>query len=286
MLLIADSGSTKCDWILVESKVKEPVIIRTKGLNPSILKRESLQQIISENETLLSFSSKISSIYFFGAGCNTLDSIQLIEVVLNAFFKNANIIVKEDTMAAIWATTTNKPALLCILGTGSNCCFYDGKNIQSKTPSMGYLLMDEASGNYYGKELLKIYYYNQMPKELKVAFESDFNLNINDVINNLYQSEAPNKYLAEFAVFLFKHKEHDLMDKIIREGIAKFIDNQLLQFSEELKTVPLYFVGSIAFYAQDYIISALKEKGINVSGFVKRPIENVILKIKAENILE
>jgi len=286
MLLIADSGSTKCDWILFESKVKDPVIIRTKGLNPSILKREALQQIISENETLLSFSNKISSIYFFGAGCNTINSIQLIEVVLNAFFKNANIIVKEDTMAAIWATTSNKPAMLCILGTGSNCCFYDGEIIQSKTPSMGYMLMDEASGNYYGKELLKSYYYNQMPKELKAAFESDFVLNINDVINNLYQSEAPNKYLAEFAVFLFKHKEHDLMDKILREGIAKFIDNQLLQFSEELKTVPLYFVGSIAFYAQDYIISALKEKGIKVSGFVKRPIENVILKIKSENILE
>lgn len=284
MLLIADSGSTKCDWILFESKSKEPLSIRTKGLNPSILKREALQQIISENETLLSFCNEISSIYFFGAGCNTPNSIQLIEDILSSSFKNARLIVKEDTMAAIWATT-NKPAVLCILGTGSNCCFYDGENIQTKTPSMGYLLMDEASGNYYGKELLKSYYYNQMPNELKIAFENDFLLDVNDVINNLYQSETPNKYLAEFAVFLFKYKEHDLMDRIIREGIAKFIDNQLLQFREELKTVPLYFVGSIAYYAQDYINSALKEKGITVSGFVKRPIDNVILKIKAENIL-
>lgn len=284
MLLIADSGSTKCDWILFESKSKEPLSIRTKGLNPSILKREALQQIISENETLLSFCNEISSIYFFGAGCNTPNSIQLIEDILSSSFKNARLIVKEDTMAAIWATT-NKPAVLCILGTGSNCCFYDGENIQTKTPSMGYLLMDEASGNYYGKELLKSYYYNQMPNELKIAFENDFLLDVNDVINNLYQSETPNKYLAEFAVFLFKYKEHDLMDRIIREGIAKFIDNQLLQFREELKTVPLYFVGSIAYYAQDYINSALKEKGIKVSGFVKRPIDNVILKIKAENIL-
>ncbi|SNR74665.1 N-acetylglucosamine kinase [Lutibacter flavus] len=284
MFLIADSGSTKCDWVLFKSNEKEPIRFRTKGLNPSILKREALQQIISENETLLSFSNEITSIYFFGAGCNTQNSIQLIEDILSTFFTNATFIVKEDTMAAIWATT-NKPAVLCILGTGSNCCFYDGKNIQSKTPSMGYLLMDEASGNYYGKELLKSYYYNQMPNELKVAFENDFLLNVNDVINNLYQSETPNKYLAEFAVFLFKYKEHDLMDRIIREGIAKFIDNQLLQFREELKTLPLYFVGSIAYYAQDYINSALKEKGIKVSGFIKRPIENVILKIKAENIL-
>lgn len=154
MFLFADSGSTKCDWILFESNAKEPVSIRTRGLNPSVLKREAIQQIISENETLIRLANEITSIYFFGAGCNTPDSIQLIEDVLSSFFKKAILTVKEDTMADVWATT-NKPAVLCILGTGSNCCFYDGENIQSKTPSRGYLLMDEASGNYYGKELLK-----------------------------------------------------------------------------------------------------------------------------------
>jgi len=146
--------------------------------------------------------------------------------------------------------------------------------------------MDEASGNYFGKELLKSYYYNQMSAELKAAFENDFDLDENVVIQNLYQSNTPNQYLAEFAQFLFQHKNDALIDKIIREGIAKFIDNNILQFKEELKTVPLFFVGSIAFYAQDYIMKALKERGLRASRFVKRPIDNVIHKIKEANFLE
>lgn len=284
MLLIADSGSTKCDWVLFENQEKQPIRFTTKGLNPSILKRDALQNIISKNQVLYSYKNKITSIYFFGAGCNTLNSIQLIEDIFSSIFKNATTIVKEDTMAAVWATT-NKPAVVCILGTSSNCCFYDGENIQLKVPAMGYLLMDEASGNYFGKELLKSYYYNQMPLELRVSFESEFSLNVNEVIKNLYQSETPNKYLAGFAVFLFQNKEHYLMDKIIREGIAKFVDNNILQFSEELKTMPLHFVGSIAYHSQDYLISALKERGIIASSFVKRPIENVIKKIKEEKMI-
>ncbi|MBG7631377.1 MAG: N-acetylglucosamine kinase [Bacteroidetes bacterium] len=285
MLLIADSGSTKCDWVLFKDKVQEPIKIRTKGLNPSILKKEVLLEVISNSKELIKYKSEIKTVYFFGAGCNTKNSIHVIENLFSSIFINAIAIVKEDTMAAVWATT-NKPAVVCILGTGSNCCYYDGENIQLKVPAMGYLLMDEASGNYFGKELLKSYYYNQMPMELKKSFESEFSLGENEVIENLYHSKTPNQYLAEFAKFLFQHKEEALIDKIIREGISKFIDNNILQFKEELKTVPLNFVGSIAFYAQDYIMEALKERGLRASRFVKRPIENVIHKIKNENFLE
>lgn len=277
MLLIADSGSTKCDWVLFKDK-KTPIKIRTKGLNPSILKKDELTKVLVDCEELQRFKAEITAIYFFGAGCNTPKSIQLIEEVLSSYFKNSTPIVKEDTMAAVWATT-DKPAVVCILGTGSNCCFYDGKIIHLKVPAMGYMLMDEASGNYFGKELLKSYYYNQMSTILKASFENEFTTDENKVIHNLYQSETPNKYLAEFAVFLFKNREDELMETIIKKGVNKFINNHILQYREELKTVPLYFVGSIAFYFQDYIISALKEKGLKASRFVKRPIENVIRKI-------
>jgi len=284
MLLIADSGSTKCDWVLFKNKEQEPIKIRTKGLNPSILKEEDLFDVISNSPLLSQYKNDIKAVYFFGAGCNTKKSIQIIEGLFSVIFKNAISIVKEDTMAAVWATT-KKPAVVCIIGTGSNCCYYDGENIQLKVPAMGYLLMDEASGNYFGKELLKSYYYNQMPPELKKYFEAEFSLNENEVIENLYQSNTPNQYLAQFAKFLFQHKEDALINKIINEGISKFIDNNILQFKEELKNVPLYFVGSIAFYAQDYIMQALKERGLKASRFVKRPIDNLIHKIKEENFM-
>lgn len=188
-------------------------------------------------------------------------------------------------MAAVWATTID-PAVVCILGTGSNCCFYNGENIQLKVPAMGYMLMDEGSGNYFGKELLKCYYYNQMPKDLRTLFELEFSLSENEVIERLYQNNTPNKYLAEFAIFLFKHKENSVMAKIIKEGFGKFIDNHILQFKEELKTVPLYFVGSVAFYGQDFLMDALRERGLRASRFVKRPIENVIHKIKETNFVD
>jgi len=285
MLLIADSGSTKCDWVLFEDKKQAPIKFRTKGLNPSILKKEHLEEILANSKELLQYKNEIKCIYFFGAGCNTPNTIEVITSLFSKLFPNSRAIVKEDTMAAVWATTFD-PAVVCILGTGSNCCYYDGANIQLKVPAMGYLLMDEASGNYFGKELLKSYYYNQMSPDLKAAFEKEYTLDENIVIQNLYQSNTPNQYLAEFAKFLFQHKNNALIDKIIREGIAKFIDNNILQFKEELKTVPLYFVGSIAFYAQDYIMDALKERGLKTSRFVKRPIESVILKIKETNFLD
>lgn len=286
MLLIADSGSTKCDWVLIENKEKKPIKIKTKGLNPAILNKEKITQTLEANKVLSLYKDRVTTVYFFGAGCNTLEAVKLVEEVLSAFFKKADVpIVKEDTMAAVWATT-NKPAVVCILGTGSNCCYYDGENIHLKVPAMGYLLMDEASGNYFGKEVLKSYYYNQMPTELRNSFEKEYSLNENEVINNLYQSEAPNKYLAEFTMFLFENKEHSLMDLIIREGISKFIDNNVLQFKNELKTVPLCFVGSVAFYAQDYIMSALKERGLKASRFVKCPIDNVIHNIVNKEFLK
>ncbi|MBI9040766.1 N-acetylglucosamine kinase [Lutibacter sp.] len=281
MLLIADSGSTKCDWVLFENKDAAPIKIRTEGLNPSILKKEAIEKIILENSELLKYRESINFIYFYGAGCNSVDTIQVMESIFHSYFKNAKVVLKEDTMAAVKAST-NTAAVVCILGTGSNCCFFDGNQIYQKVPAMGYMLMDEASGNYFGKELLKCYYYNEMPQELKVSFENRYDLNENTVIKQLYQSETPNKYLAEFAIFLFKNKENEVMQKIIKDGISKFIDHQILQYKAELKSVPLYFVGSIAFYAQDFMNEALKKRGLRASRYIKRPIENLISKIKEE----
>ncbi|MBG7631398.1 MAG: N-acetylglucosamine kinase [Bacteroidetes bacterium] len=284
MLVIADSGSTKCDWVLFKNKEATPIKIRTKGLNPSILNGDSIVEIISTNKELQQFKDDIKTIYFFGAGCNSKKAIFLVENTLNSIFKNATAVVKEDTMAAVWATT-NEPGVVCILGTGSNCCFYDGENVHLKVPALGYLFMDEGSGNYFGKELLKNYFYNKMPEDIRGAFENEFSLDEEKVIEKLYRSETPNEYLAEFAIFLFQNKKHPFIESIIKKGITKFVDNSILQFKEELKTVKLYFVGSIAFYAQDYIKEILEERGVKASKFVKRPIESVIQKIKSGNFL-
>ncbi len=284
MILIAESGSTKCDWVLLESASKEPKRIRTKGLNPAILKKKELKKIITDQKELTDFRDQITSIYFFGAGCNTPKSKNNVQLVLSSCFKNATSIVEEDTMAAVYATT-KVPAVVCILGTGSNCCYFNGTSIHSKAPSLGFLVMDEGSGNYFGKELLKAYYYRQMPEKLRISFENQFDLKEKKVIKKLYQSKTPNKYLADFAIFLFENIEHSFMKKIVNEGMDRFIENHILQYSKELETVPLHFVGSIAFYAKEYISNQLHTRGLKGASFVQRPIDNLIESIKKEHLI-
>lgn len=284
MILIADSGSTKCDWLLIQNKDSEPIKIRTSGINPSILSSAAIEEVLTDLLVGISEPENIQKIYFFGAGCNNEISNAKLQKELEEMFPQANVVVKEDTMAAVWATTS-EPAVVSIIGTGSNCCYFNGKEIEQKVPAMGYMLMDEASGNYFGKELLKAYYFNEMPTHLRVLFEVTYELGQTTVIQNLYQSNTPNKYLAEFARFLFRHKDEVFCENIIKEGVEKFVKHHILAHKSELGSVPLYFVGSIAFYAQDYIRACLHVHGIKASRFVKRPMDNLIQRIKKENIL-
>ncbi len=275
MILIADSGSTKCDWILCESKGKEPIRIKTKGLNPAILTKKGFSKIIDSSVELNIYKDKVTNIHFFGAGCGTKKNQNKVNKILESFFEHAKSETSEDTMAAVMATT-KEPAVVCILGTGSNCCYYDGKTAHLKSPALGYILMDEGSGNYFGKELLKAHYYKQMPKDLRILFKQDYNLKEKEVVKKLYKSSTPNKYLAEFARFLFKNENHPFIKQLIMSGMNTFVKNHIQLYRQELKTVPLHFVGSIAYYAQDYIQQALSKKGLKASSFIKSPIENII----------
>jgi len=281
MILIAESGSTKCDWILLDSSKKDPIRIRTKGLNPAILKKKELKKIVSDTFELTKYKDEITSIHFFGAGCNTPKNKNNVHLVLNSFFNKATSIVEEDTMAAVYATTVT-PAVVCILGTGSNCCYFNGTSIVNKSPSLGFIVMDEGSGNYFGKELLKAYYYRQMPEELLLTFEKKYDLKEKKVIKKLYQSKTPNKYLADFALFLFENEAHPFIKELINEGIDLFIKNHILQYAKELVTVPLHFVGSIAFHAKEYISNQLNKNGLNAASYTQRPIDNLIAHIKRE----
>ncbi|KAB1067573.1 N-acetylglucosamine kinase [Tamlana haliotis] len=275
MVLIADSGSTKCDWILCSPENKAPIRLKTKGLNPAILSKKQFEKIIFESESLAKIKEEVTDIKFFGAGCGTKRNQKKVNAILGAYFPNAIVYSSEDTMAAVMATTKT-PAVVCILGTGSNCCYFDGRNIHLKAPSMGYLLMDEGSGNYFGKELLKAYYYDTMPADLKAVFSETFNLKEKSVIKGLYKSARPNKYLASFAPFLFQNEAHPFMKNMLERGMEVFIDNHVLRYRETLKNVPIHFVGSVAFYGQDYIKKALKARGVEAGVFVKSPIENII----------
>lgn len=275
MLLIAEGGSTKCDWILIEKSNNTVTRFRTKGLNPAILNEKALHKIISKEVNLTNNKEKIKEIYFFGAGCNTKNNNLILKKVLLSFFKVRKLYVAEDTMAAVHATTT-EPAVVCILGTGSNCCFFDGNKIIQKVPSLGYSLMDEGSGNYFGKELLKAYFYKKIPEKLSLSFKNKFNLSEEKIIKKLYKSKSPNKYLADFAPFLFENQEDIFMQGILQKGIQKFVENHILQYKDELKENPIHFAGSIASHSERQIRNELAKHNIRASSFVQRPMDNLI----------
>lgn len=275
MILIADSGSTKCDWILCNGKDSDPIRIKTKGLNPAIITKKHFEKVIAQSELLNVHRNKITNIKFFGAGCGTKKNQKKVNTILESYFENATAETGEDTMAAVMATTS-EPAVVCILGTGSNCCYFDGIDIHLKTPSMGYLLMDEGSGNYFGKTLLRAYYYNKIPNDLKAVFEQEFDLKEKEIIKGLYKSNTPNKYLASFAPFLFRNETHPFCKKMLYDGFSLFIENHVLKYRDTLKHVPIHFVGSIAYFGQKYVKQALKDRGITSAKFIKSPIDNII----------
>ncbi len=161
------------------------------------------------------------------------------------------------------------------MGTGSNCTYFDGSDIFQNVVSLGYILMDEASGNFYGKQLIRGYYFNEMPENLKKDFESKFDLSPDTVKENVYRKENPNTYLAKFAEFLILHKEDPYMNKIIVNGMRRFIVHQIMQF-ENAKSIPIHFVGSISFLLKKELNNVLKEYGLKMGNVIQRPIDGLV----------
>ena len=276
MILVVDSGSTKTDWIAVDISGDTLFATQTLGLNPQVLSSAILKERIINNFDLYQNREQVTHLYFYGAGCGVDSPQQRIKKVFDEIFVHAEIIIKEDTHAAVYATVQpDEEAIVCILGTGSNCTYYDGSNIEQRVTSLGYILMDEASGNFFGKQLIRSYYFNTMPKQLALEFEKEYDLSPDAVKENIYRRENPNTYLATFSRFLIKHKDIPLFQDIIAKGLKRFINHQILQFNNA-KEVPIHFIGSISHFLKDEIETALKRKGLTMGRIVQRPIDELV----------
>lgn len=279
MILIVDSGSTKADWISVDTsgeRLQEK--IRTGGLNPEILKEKKLYKIIRKSEPLMALKDDVKHIFFYGAGCGTENPRILLKNVLMDIFPNAEVEVSEDTMAAVRATLNhdNEAAVVCILGTGSNCSYYDGEKLKQRITSLGYIIMDDASGNYFGKQLIRDYYFNRMPEAIKVSFGDKYNMDADYIKYNIYKQPSPNAYLANFAEFMFLNIDSKYIQEMIKEGIRLFTKTMIFQYKKEIETAPVHFAGSIAFFAKRQIKEVAEEMGFKTGNFVRRPIEGLV----------
>lgn len=276
MYLIVDSGSTKTDWFAVDPQGKVLFSTQTLGLNPQVLSSAILTERIINNYEIYSNRDVVTHLYFYGAGCGIASTVGRIRKVFDEIFPNCEFIIKEDTYAAVYSTAEmGVPSIVCILGTGSNCSYFDGENVEQYITSLGYILMDEASGNFFGKQLVRGFYFNEMPQHLATQFEKEFVLDADTVKENLYRKENPNTYLAKFARFLITHREDPYMQKIIENGLDRFIRHQILQF-DNAKQIPIHFVGSIAHFLEKEIEQSLAKYDLTMGRVVKRPIDGLV----------
>lgn len=276
MRLLVDSGSTKADWIALDEDGKVFFTTQSLGLNPEVLSKEEIIKRLNDKFDISHNKTKATHLYFYGAGCGTERMKDFLTKVFQEYFNNAIISVHEDTYAAVYATTPkNEKAIVSILGTGSNCSYFDGKILHQKVQSLGYIAMDDCSGNRFGRHLLRGYFFNKMPIELAKEFETEFNLDADFVKNKLYKEPNPNAYLATFAKFLIKHKDTDFCKAYINFEMEAFVENYIKQF-ENCYEIPVHFVGSIAFYLKDELKEILDKHNIKLGRVLRRPIDGLI----------
>lgn len=272
MILVADSGSSKTDWMGYFNG--ETIKFNTPGINPYFLSEQDISKLISKDETIMQYANEVKEIYFFGAGCSSPDKHEVVSNGLSEVFKNAFISVDHDLLGSVYATCGNKEGLNCILGTGSNICYFDGKKIQEGYHGLGYVLGDEGSGTFFGKKVLLAYLYNKMPAALAADFKKTFPSEKEQIITHVYQKPFPNIYLAGFSRFMANHRDHPFIQNILKTGFQEFVDTNIKDYPK-YKSIPCHFVGSIAYYYKEALIDVLEANGIEPGKILQKPIDEL-----------
>lgn len=273
MILIADSGSSKTAWRFIAG---DGVVtkIQTNGINPFHQSSEEIDAIVKD-PNLVTIAAKTYDVFFYGAGCNYDDKKKIVSDCLKKIFPFADITIEHDLLAAARAVCGHQEGVACILGTGSNSCFYDGENIAQNSPSLGYILGDEGSGTYMGKKLLRDYLYSSLPQSLHEKFVEKYGLTIDIILDNVYRNYLPNKFLASFSEFIYENIRHPYMYGLVYESFYDFLDRHVCQY-DRYKEVPTHFVGSIAFYYKDILQKVADDLELTLGNIIETPAEGLI----------
>jgi N-acetylglucosamine kinase-like BadF-type ATPase len=273
MILVADSGSTKCDWMF-KGITPVPRHFESVGLNPFFMKKEQIVKEVKKTFKDITVE-KFTKLYFYGSGCSTDANKEHIKSALSQVFVNAEIYVSHDMDGSALATCGNKEGIACILGTGSNACYWGGKSILQQIPKfgLGFILGDEGSGMHMGKLLLKAYFYNEMPINIRLYFDNTFP-DKEDIINSIYNKPNPNAYLASYAKFLAENVNFKYIESIVLTAFREFFTTHIVKYGKH-KSVPVHFVGSIASVFQPQLQQVAKEFKVNIGNIIKQPINNL-----------
>ena len=272
-ILIADSGSTKCEWCFLNNGKKKKIF--TTGISPYFLSAEQINALLQKELLPKIKQTAPDKIYFYGTGLKDNANKKLLHAVLKKDFPNASIEVQTDIFGAARALSQKKKGVCCILGTGSNSCYYNGKKVIENRPGLGYVLGDEGSGAYLGKKVIQHFLYNTFDEELMLCFNKKYNTTADEILMYVYRKPQPNRYLASYVIFLAENRGHYMIENIIEDGLNDFFFTHLRKYRESW-TYPIHFTGSIAYGFRDVLKSLCKSYQMEVGTILKQPIDGLV----------
>jgi glucosamine kinase len=271
--LIADSGATKAEWCLIrDGKVKT---VFTQGISPYFLNTEQIRDLLLTELKPNLKRVEPDEIFYYGTGCANPQNAKSVKKAIRQVFATADIEVNHDLMAAARALCGRKRGVACILGTGSNSCYFDGKKIVKNSPGLGYVLGDEGSGAYLGKKVVQYYLYKTFDEEMMGRFDVTYTTNAAEILENVYKKPLPNRYLAGFTRFLADNRGHYMIENIIEDGLNDFFFNHLCKYRETW-TLPISFAGSVAFGFKDVLQHLCSSYEFELGLVMKNPMAGLV----------
>jgi glucosamine kinase len=271
--LIADSGATKAEWCLISNGRKKTFF--TQGISPYFLNTQQIRDLIQDELGKKLKNVEVARIFYYGTGCANPQNAKNIKTALKQVFTAADVTVTHDLMAAARALCGHNKGVACILGTGSNSCYYNGKKIVKNSPGLGYVLGDEGSGAYLGKKVLQYYLYDTFDDDLRSLFDAKYATTSVEILENVYKKPMPNRYLATFALFLAENRGHYMVENILEDGLNDFFFQHLNKY-KEVWTMPVNFVGSVAYGFKDVILQLCQSYEFELGKILKNPMEGLI----------
>lgn len=272
-ILIADSGATKCEWCLLHSGRKKTVF--TQGMSPYFLSSEQVQDIIRKELLPKIKNQPVTDIYFYGTGCLNPRNTKMMKAAISKVFTGAKVNVEHDLAGAAKAVCGDAKGIACILGTGSNSCYFNGKKVVKNSPGIGYILGDEGSGAYLGKKVIQYYLYGTFDEDLMYKFNDKYKVNAVDILEQVYHKPLANRYLAGFSLFLAENRGHYMIENIIEDGLNDFFFTHLCKYAESWK-LPIHFVGGVAHGFKDVIKDLCHSYEFDLGKILKNPMEGLI----------
>jgi glucosamine kinase len=271
--LIADSGATKAEWLLLNNGKKKRIF--TQGISPYFLTTSGIEDLVQQELTKKLNGTNVEQVHFYGTGCANPENAKSIKKALKSNFPAAEVNVQTDLMAAARAVCGDEKGMASILGTGSNSCYYNGKKIVKNSPGLGYVLGDEGSGAYLGKKVLQYYLYETFDEDLRARFDATYVTTPVEILDNVYKKPLPNRYLAGFTLFLAENRGHYMVENIVEDGLNDFFFHHLCKYNEVWK-YPVNFVGSVAYGFRDVIKELCSSYQFELGKIIKNPMDGLL----------